>query len=197
MTTTTLTPEQKQTLAHLVCLRHAARIQIQNQAINRENIATWEAAHRDAIDTGDLDGEALAKIRLDRAKETGLELKFKIIEIGNAFIGASSHYDQLPREVWLRALCVNESEWDSPDMLMYGNTIRNVVNVLDLENSATNDDATIIKPLKWCTIVAMMNAMETNLKLGRLIHDATNEFFGGEVFGEYREPTMLEQMGVR
>jgi len=196
MCTTMTTAEQKQTLVSLVRLRHAARRQIQCQAINRENIATWEAAHRDAIGTGDLEGEALAKIKLDRTKERQLEIRFNIYELGNLFNQASSLYDQLPREVWLRSLCVNESEWDTPDMRKYGDSIRHVVNVLDLENSATKDDATVNKPLKWCTTMAMMNAMQTIPKLGRVMHDATSEFFGG-AFGEYREPTMLEQLGVK
>ncbi len=126
-----MTPiEQKQTLASLVMLRHAARRQIQNQAINRENIDTWEAAHRDAIAAGDLECEALAKIRLDAAKERQLEIRFNIIELGNLFNQVSNLYDQLPREVWLRALNVNESEWDTPDMRKYGYSIRHVVSAL-------------------------------------------------------------------
>ena len=191
-----LTTDQKNTLLHLIAMRYSARKFIASQNINRQAIAILESAHREAIECGDTEGEALAKIRLDRAKEIGLELRFKIIEVGKDFIAASGHYDQLPREVWLRALSVNESEWDSPDMRKYGDTIRNVVNVLDLENSATRDSAIINKPLKWCCTMGLMHTSQTNPALGRVMHDACNEMFGG-VFGEYVPPTMLEQMGVR
>ena len=195
MMTTMLTPEQKHVLFHLICLRYSARKSIQTQNLNRESITILEAAHKDAIQCGDTEGEALAKLRLDRAKETGLELKFNIIQIGKDFIGASSFYDQLPREVWLRALSVNESEWNSPDMLKYGDTIRNVVAVLDLENSATKDDATVHKPLHWCCTMGMLHTSRTNPALGKVMHDVANEILGG-VFGEYQPPTMLEQMGA-
>lgn len=192
----TLTPEQKRTLYHLIGMRYCARKTISTQNLNRQSIAILESAHAEAIQCGDTEGEALAKIRLDRAKEIGLELKFRIIELGKDFIGASSHYDQLPREVWLRALCVNESEWNSPDMRKYGDTIRNVVAVLSLENSATKDEATVHKPLNWCCTMGMLHTSRTNPELGRVMHDGANEILGG-VFGEYVPPTMLEQMGVR
>lgn len=193
---TPITFDQKQTLLHLVSIRYVARKLIQTQATNREAINLLEAAHMAAIQCGDTQGEALAKIDLDAAKEARLNLKFKIIEIGNEFNRASCHYDQLPREAWLRALGVNESEWDTPDMSKYGDTIRNVVSVLDLENSATREDDIVYKPLKWCTTMAMMNAVSTNPKLGRVMHDGANEMFGG-AFGEWKEPTMLEQLGVK
>ena len=196
MTTITLTSEQKHILLHLVTMRYCARKAISAQNINRQTIAILESAHLEAIQCGDTEGEALSKIRLDRAKETGLELKFQIIQVGKDFIGASSFYDQLPREVWLRALSVNESEWDSPDMLKYGDTIRNVVAVMNLENSATRDDDIVHKPLNWCCTMGMMHTSRTNPKLGEFMHDACNEMLGG-VFGEYVPPTMLEQMGVR
>lgn len=189
-----MTPEQKETLADLVAMRHIARSLVRSQNINRGTIDVLKSAHLEAIQCGDTEGEALAKIRLDQAKESGLDLKFKIIEIGKAFIGASSHYDQLPREVWLRALSVNESEWGSPDMLNYGSTIRNVVAVLSLENSATKDEATVHKPLNWCCTMGVMHTSRTNPALGKVMHDGANEILGG-VFGEYVPPTMLEQMG--
>jgi len=196
MTITTLTPEQKFTLYHLIVMRYCARKAILAQNINRGTIDILVSAHLEAIQCGDTEGEALAMIRLDQAKETGLELKFRIIELGKEFIGASSHYDQLPREVWLRALCVNESEWDSPDMLKYGDTIRNVVAVMSLENSATKDDAVVHKPLNWCCTMGMLHTSRTNPALGKVMHDSANEILGG-MFGEYVPPTMFEQMGVR
>ena len=37
--------------------------------------------------------------------------------------------------------------------------------------------------------------MQTSDKLDRAIHEATSEFFGG-AFGEYRERSPLERMGI-
>ncbi len=193
---TPLTLEQKNILLHLVSTRHAARILMRSRSHNLKTIEILESAHRDAIEFGDTEGEAVSKIRLDRAQERQLELRFKIIEVGKSFIAASGQYDQLPREVWLRALSVNESEWDSPDMRKYGGSVRNVVAVLNLENSATSDDSVANHPLHWCCTMGMMHTSQTDPRLGRALHDACNEVFGG-AFGEYQEPTMLERMGVK
>jgi hypothetical protein len=190
-----LTPDQQDTLACLVMLRKSARSLIKAQKIVRQTIDILKQNHDAAIQAGDRKAEALAKIDIDAGQEQLLELRFSIIEVGNFFNRASSQFDQLPREVWLRALSVNESEWHTPDMLKYGDTIRHVVGVLDLENSATKDDAIEFKPLKWCVTMAIMNATATNPKLGEFMHDACNEMFGG-AFGEYQPPTMFEQLGV-
>ena len=143
-----LTPDQQDTLACLVMLRKSARSLIKAQKIVRQTIDILKQNHDAAIQAGDRKAEALAKIDIDAGQEQLLELRFSIIEVGNFFNRASSQFDQLPREVWLRALSVNESEWHTPDMLKYGDTIRHVVGVLDLENSATKDDAIEFKPLK-------------------------------------------------
>ena len=102
----------------------------------------------------------------------------------------------LPRELWLRALSVNESEWGSPEMQRYGKTVGHVVSVLNLENSATRGDAIEHKPLNWCLQMAMMNAMETDPKFGKFAHDLCNESLDG-AFGVWKEPSVLERLGAK
>ena len=99
--------------------------------------------------------------------------------------------EHLPREAWLEALSVNRSEWDSEDMRQHGDSPINVVFVLRLENSATQDDGMESRPLAWCCQMALMNAMKTSDKMDRAIHEA-----GNECFGEYRERSPLERMGI-
>lgn len=190
-----LTLEQKQALAGLIGLRKAARSLIRSQKIVRQTVDILKQNHDAAIQAGDRKAEALTKIDIDTGNEHLLELRFTIIEVGNIFNQASSQFDRLPREVWLRALSVNESEWHTPDMLKYGDTILHVVSVLDLENSATKDDDICHKPLKWCTTMAMMNAMKTNPSFGEVVHDAANEVFNG-AFGDYQPPSLMERLGV-
>jgi hypothetical protein len=149
-----------------------------------------------AIKTGDTKAEALHRIDLAEAKETQIELRFEIIEAGLMFMQSCSKYDNLPREVWLRALSVNESEWSSSFMLEYGDSVRNVVAVLNMENSATMDDAIIHKPLNWCCTMSMLHASQTSPAFGKAMHNISNEFLDG-AFGEWKEPTILEQIGVR
>lgn len=194
---TPLTPAQKQALAQLVVLRYCAKKTVQSKQLCQETIEIRTQIIEDAIHIGDLKAEAITKIDLAASRERLLEIKFQIIELGRAFSLVSSLCEaaQVPRESWLRALSVNESEWHTPDMLAYGESITSVVGVLGLENSATQEDAIEHKPLKWCQTMAMLNATRTNPKLGEFMHDKCNEMFGG-VFGDYQPPTMLEQMGV-
>jgi hypothetical protein len=191
------TEQQKTTLSNLMRLRFLARRLLTNQATNRRNQEYLEGVHKAAISRGDRKTEALAKIEIDTTRETAIEIKFHIIEIGQAFVPVAKCCDaQLPRAVWLRALCVNESEWGSDQMQKYGTCISHVVSVLDLENSSTKDDSMFIRPLKWCVFWAMMNAMDTNPKFGEVIHDDLNEVFNGAL-GDYRNPSVLERLGVK
>ena len=199
MTTPKLTADQKIALRHLVALRHAARYLVRNQQGNRAFIRKLNDAHAHAIKTGDTKAEALRKIDIAEANDAQIEIKFRIIAVGQTFIRSCSHYDKLPREVWLRAFSVNESEWSSPLMLEYGDSVRNVVAVLNLENSATGDaeDYEIeYRPVHWCCTMAMMNATQTNPKMSEAVHNITNEIFDG-AFGEWTAPSILEQIGVR
>ena len=194
---TPLTPDQKKALAQLVVLRYCAKKTVKTKKILQSNITILTETIDAAIRTGDLKAQAINKIDLDANREHLLEIDFQIIDVGKAFSLVSHQCEatQVPRESWLRALSVNESEWHTPDMLAYGESPTSVVGVLDLENSATKDDAIEHKPLKWCQTMAMLNATRTNPKLGQFMHDKCNEMLDG-VFGDYQPPTMLEQLGV-
>jgi len=41
--------------------------------------------------------------------------------------------------------------------------------------------------------MAFMNALQTNSKLDRAVHDGANEFFDG-AFGEFRERPVMERL---
>ena len=192
-----LTPGQKEALAYLVALRYAAKKVVQAKKLNQKIIRLYGHVIDSAIHIGDQKAEAINKIDLVAANEQKLETKFRIIELGKAFSYACRLCEehQLPREVWLRALSVNESEWNSQQMREYGQTLSHVVQVLDLENSATKDDDIAHKPLKWCATMAMMNASKTNPKLGKFMHDECNAMFGG-AFGDWKEPSVLQRLGA-
>lgn len=194
---TPLTPIQKKALSNLVFVRHAAKQMVRSKQMCQVSIGQLTKIIDAAIRTGDLKAQAINKIDLAAVREQLLEIDFQIIELGHTFRQAAAACEEVfvPRESWLRALSVNEAEWHTPEMLEYGKTISHVVSVLHLENSATKDDAMEHKPLNWCTSMAMFNATQTNPKLGKFMHDKSNEMFGG-VFGDYQPPTMLEQLGV-
>lgn len=193
----TLTSAQIHSLADLVVLRHAAKKTIQNQTQMREIICAYKHRLAAAVARGDLKAQALAKIDLDTCREKLLEIDFQIIDLGQAFSAVAQACDELlPRELWLRALSVNESEWQTPLMQKHGNTIGHVVSVLNLENSATRGDAIEHKPLNWCLQMAMMNAMKTNPKFGKFAHELCNESLDG-AFGVWKEPSVLERLGAK
>ena len=79
-------------------------------------------------------------------------------------------------------------------MRKYGQTLSGVVTVLNLENSASRKEFDI-SPLNRCATEAMFNAMDTNPKLGEVMHNRLNEVFSG-AFGDYRQPSILERLGV-
>lgn len=191
------TQAQKHALARLVVLRYCAKKTAQSKKLKLQSIELLNQIMDSAIRTGNRKLEATAKIDLESASESLLEIRFQIIDLGRALslVSRACENAQVPRESWLRALSVNESEWRTPDMLAYGESITSVVGVLDLENSATKDDAIEHKPLKWCQTMAMINATKTNPKLGSMMHDKLNEVFNGS-FGDYRQPSILERLGV-
>ena len=192
-----LTSGQKNALAHLTLIRFNAKKAVQLKKIINTSILLWEQMVDLSIRTGDLKAEAINRIDLEACREKRLENKFDIIELGKAFVHVCHlcEVEKLPREVWLRALSVNESEWDSFEMREYGQSISHVVQVLNLENSATKDDSIVSKPLNWCSTMAMMNATKTNPAMGKVMHDACNEVLGG-VFGDWKEPSILQRLGA-
>jgi len=191
-----VTPAQKRVLANLVVLRYAAKKNIQTQKLNRQFIDTYKNRLSAAAARGDLKTQALTKIDLDACREMKLKIDFLIIELGQVFSAVAQACDELlPRETWLRALSVNESEWQTPAMHRYGKTIGGVVSVLNLENSATVGDSTANKPLSWCLQMAMMNAMETDPKFGKFAHDLCNKTLDG-AFGDWKEPSVFQRLGI-
>lgn len=190
-----LTPDQQHAIKYLVEMRHAARRIIIGERSIERLIETTQDLIDSAKNSHDGESEAIFVNHMASVREHQLQARFHTIEIGNHLVGISSHFDDIPREHWLRALSVNESEWHTESMQKYGKSVLNVVSVLDLENSATVDDSILVKPLKWCCTMAMMNATKTNAELGKLMHDKCNEILGG-VFGEWKEPSVLERLGV-
>lgn len=187
---------QKKLLAELVALRHAARGWVRVNRLVRDNIKRFEVNRDLALACGDSEVEQDSRRLIQESRERLIEYRSRPIEIGQHFNHLSREInDHLPRKAWLEALSVNRAEWETESMRQHGGTPMNVVAVLRLENSATRDDDIAMRPLAWCCQMALMNAMQTSSKLDRAIHEASNEFFGG-AFGEYRERSPLERMGI-
>lgn len=141
----------------------------------------------------------LAEDTIAKIKVEIVNVEFAIIEYGQNLATLCVAIDEagVPRERILNVLGANTSEWNTPEIAKYGDKAIHLVAVLDLENSATKDEGIEIKPLKWCHTMAFMNALTTNPKLDRAVHEGANEFFGG-AFGEYRERPVMERLvGVR
>ena len=191
-----MTPTQKKLLAELAKLRFAARNWVRVNRMTRDNIAGFERKRDVARAASDAGMERIVSQYLQESRERLTEYRFYLVEVGQHFAGLSREVnDHLPRETWLEALSVNRAEWDTESMREHGDSPLNVVAVLRLENSATKDEGPESRPLAWCCQMALMNAMQTSSKMDRAIHEASNEFFGG-AFGEYRERSPLERMGI-
>lgn len=191
-----LNPTQKMLMLELMTLRLAARGWVRVNRLVRNNIKRFEVNRDLAMACGDMEVKRISSERLQECREWLIEYRTQMIEIGQHFVRLSCEINEhLPREAWLEALSVNRAEWDTESMRKHGNTPLNVVAVLRLENSATRDDDIAMRPLAWCCQMTLMNAMQTSDKLGRTVHEMTNEFFGG-AFGGYRERSPLERMGI-
>lgn len=187
---------QKKLLAELVTLRHAARGWVRNNRLTRDSIKLFEVNRDLAMACGDAESERISSEHLQECRERLIQYRSYLVEIGRYFNRLSCEINErLPREAWLEALSVNRAEWETDDMRQYGDSPLNVVAVLRLENSATRDDDIAMRPLAWCCQMAMMNRLQTSEEFARDVHDITNEQFGG-VFGEYRERSPLERMGI-
>ena len=191
-----MNPTQKKLLTELVMLRLAARGWIRAIRLARENIGRFESNRDLARAAGDAEIDRASVESLQECRERLIECRSNLVEIGRHFVILSKEASEhLPRELWLEALEVNRSEWCKAAMLDFGDSPLNVVAVLRLENSATQDDGPESRPLAWCCQMELMNAMKTSSKLDRALHEAANEHFGG-IFGEYRERSPLERMGI-
>lgn len=181
-----------QLIKQLVYLRHLARsyIKINSDAqaligMCRDNRAALPETSHDWI----LSGHVIAAL-----EENQLQCKFHEIEIGKYLAHLCPELDKkASREAIFDAINTNRAHRDTADVRKHGDKCSHLIYVLDLENSATEDDEIASKPLKWCHTMAFMNALQTSPKLDRIVHDGANEFFNG-AFGEYRERPLTERL---
>lgn len=166
-------------IRQLAYLRLCARLFVRQSARNREIAGAYEQAGRDAP-------EAL--------KELDLQIRFSKIEIGQYLLRLCPELDRkASREAVFEALNVNVAHRNTDDVRKYGDTTGDLIFVLDLEDSATKDDSPDVRPLKECYLMALFQAMKTDERVDRMMHDGANEFFGG-IFGEYRERPLTERL---
>lgn len=179
-------------IKQLVYLRHLARRNIMLKQMARDRIRQHEQDRAAAADNSAAQavyGQAIAIL-----KEQELEIGFQEIAIGKYLVHLCSALDgKASREDIFEAINTNKADRDTEDVRKYGDKCSQLIFVLDLENSATKDDDIVCKPLKWCHTMALMNALQTNPKLDRIVHDEANEVFGG-AFGEYRERPLTERL---
>lgn len=184
-----------QLIKQLVYLRHLARRNIMLTQKVRDRIRQHEQDRAAAADNSAdqaVYGQAIAIL-----KEQELEIGFQEIEIGKYLVHLCPALDnKASREAIFEAINTNKADRDTEDVRKYGDKCSHLIFVLDLENSATKDDDIVSKPLKWCHTMAFMNALQTNSKLDRIVHEQANEVFGG-AFGEYQERTLTERLAGR
>ncbi len=183
----------------LVALRIAARHHLKMRERYRAALQKARIIKANAIVTGDRATTAQAQVWIEDFAQFKVENKFALIEIGRAFVHVAAECEKLPRGDWLRALNVNESKWFTPEMLEHGDRLHEVVAGLRLENSATPDTGSLSRPLACCFQMATFNAIKTNPKLEKFMHEQCDEMLGGmfsERFGEWQEPTTLQRLGV-
>ena len=133
--------------------------------------------------------------------EVELQAQTMEIEIGNYLMPLCDALDRAAtREQIFEALNINTADRDTEQVREYGDKAIHLIHVLFLENSASarGEDCANreVQPLNWCYTRAFMNALTTNAKLDRIIHDGANEFFNG-AFGEYRERPLMERLAGR
>ena len=193
----TLNPTQRHAIQELVALRHAARNCLKARRMRRTMIPQYEAKASAIELLGDKATAQKIRACVEVLKEDQLNSESGMVEIGQRLLALSRAMKVLdvPREAWLNALSVNRAEWNSSNMLAYGQELVYVVAVLKLENSATKEDDIEIRPLHFCQTMAMLNEMKVNRAFDRAVHEAIKEFFG-DAFGEYQERSPLERMGV-
>jgi len=186
-------------LRDLARLKLSARLMITVREQYRADIVDLTRRKDVFLALGQPGKAGLAEDTIAKIKVEIVNVEFAIIEHGQNLHILCAAIDEagVPREQILNVLGANTSEWNTLAIAKYGNKAIHLVAVLDLENSATKDDGIEIKPLKWCHTMAFMNALKTNPKLDRAVHEGANEFFGG-AFGEYRERPVMERLaGVR
>jgi hypothetical protein len=185
----------KDLVQQLVALRLFARWTIRLKKFTREQRERLELI-RDHADPDDLNSgnvpEALAK-----AHSLLVDLRFEEIKIGRYLIALCHELDEkaTPDAVF-DAIETNVVDRHGPEVRKYGAKASIVINVLNLENSATKCDESDVRPLAWCYTMAFMNELQTNRKFDRVVHDEANDFFDG-AFGEFHERPLLDRLAGR
>lgn len=181
-----------QLIKQLVYLRHLARRNIMLKQMARDRIRQHEQDHTAAAENST--AQAIYSQAIAILKEQELDIGFQEIEIGKYLVHLCPALDgKASRESIFEAINTNKADRDTEDVRKYGDKCSKLIFVLDLENSATKDDDIVSKPLKWCHTMAFMNALQTNPKLDRIVHEEANEVFGG-AFGEYQERPLTERL---
>lgn len=184
-----------QLVKQLVYLRHEARSTIFRRRRCDEQIEQY-SEERDKSSPGSLEWD-LANRVVQYLQENELLLRTHEIEIGRYLTFLCDEVDKkVPRQLVFEAINTGKADRDTEEVRKYGEKSHRLICVLDLENSATTDEGIEIRPLKWCHTMAFMNALQTNSKLDKAIHEVANEFFDG-AFGEHQERPLMERLAGR
>ncbi|ULR87208.1 hypothetical protein [Comamonas sp. B21-038] len=176
----------------LVALRMLARQNVRTRRQSGELLAGYRA--KLALTAVGSDDWTLTNHLIAAIEENRLACEFHEIEIGKYLMFLCHEMDQkVPRALIFDAINTSHADRDTEDVRKYGDKSHHLICILDLENSATQDDDIEIRPLKWCHTMAFMNAMQTNGKLSKAVHDIANETFGG-AFGEFRETPLMDRL---
>lgn len=180
-------------IKQLVYLRHCAR----NVLLTQARQHSFRADLKQKIDCGTLVGtssEGAVPAMLAELEQRMVDMKFAIVEIGQYLNHLCPALDQkASREAFFDAINTNKAHRDTAEVHKWGDNSLSIICVLKLENSATEDSGVISRPLSWCHTMAFMNALNTNSKLDRVVHEEVNKVFDG-AFGEYRERPLMERL---
>lgn len=178
----------------LIRARYVARDLIRSKKRARKHILTLERKASVAIALGDAELRRKIESAIIEVRELVQNAEFHIVGIGLELPSLCAMIDALDRrELVFDALNVNPADRVSPMVREYGTSTLNLIAVLDLENSGTKADDIEFKPLKWCSLMAMMHATRTNRKFDHAVHDAANEALGGAL-GEFRERPLVHRL---
>jgi hypothetical protein len=181
-----------QLVKQLVYLRWYARRVIRLKQEGRATLARCKVVSEN-LPPQTVDAATVAQ-NIGDLEEMQLQFDFMEIEIGKYLMPLCAALDgNASREAVFEALEVNRSDRAGEIVDKYGQKSLHIITVLGLESSATKDEEITTQPLKWCHTMAFMNALQTNSKLDRIVHDGANEFFNG-VFGEFRERPLTERL---
>lgn len=144
---------------------------------------------------------ALARALVADYDEWLLNRRFDEVSAGQFLIELCTEMDAkgVSREAIFDVINTNRADRFSEDVKMHGDKSIALIAALGLENSASIRGSDYVdeamQPLRWCFQQALFNALATNPKLEKTVHDEANRLFNG-AFGEYRErPLMATLIG--